>query len=208
MRLELSNIGKRFQREWIFRSVNSTIGAGERIAILGGNGSGKSTLLQIISGYLTPTLGQVRWHHSESDVNAETIFRHVALCTPYLSLYEDMTLEENAQFFLRFKSFHHTIADTEQFAERIGLAHVQHKQLRHFSSGMRQRVKLGLAILSNTPLLLLDEPSSHLDARAVQWMSDLINDYSAQRTICIATNSDEREMQGCTGIIKVEDFKS
>lgn len=208
MRVELTNIGKRFQRDWIFRSVQTTIEAESRIAILGGNGSGKSTLLQIISGYLTPTLGKVQWHHSTGAIQSENIFRHVALCTPYLSLYEDMTLEENARFFLQFKSFHASIADTRHFAERIGLAHVQHKPLRHFSSGMRQRVKLGLAILSDASLLLLDEPSSHLDARAVLWMSSLLDEYSTGRTICIATNSDPREMQGCSGFIKVEDYKS
>lgn len=207
MEIQLSNIGKKFQRDWIFKDVNVALGRGEKWAILGSNGSGKSTLLQIISGYLTPSQGVITWKENGNFIAVTEVYQKVALATPYMTLYDDFTLKENIDFFLSFKSFQQQISPVE-FAEKIELSRHFNRPLRDYSSGMRQRVKLGLAIVSTAPLLLLDEPSSHLDAKAIQWYVDLVEEFSKDRVVVVASNKEESEIPFCTNRIDIMALKS
>lgn len=206
MEISLDNIGKRFQREWIFRKVSLNLVQNDRVAILGANGSGKSTLLQILSGYLTPSEGKIIWKENDQMIGVQDVFKHVALATPYMTLYEDFTLRENIQFFSSFKSFRDGLSLLE-VAEKMGLSVQIDKPLKFYSSGMKQRVKLGLAIMSNTNILLLDEPSSHLDANAILWYQNLVQEFSSNRIICVASNKEETETLFCNKHLEVADFK-
>ena len=206
MEISLTNIGKRYNREWIFRGINATYRAGDSIAILGANGSGKSTLLQVFSGYLTPSEGSIQWHDDGKRIGVENIFRDVALATPYMTNYDEFTLQENIDFFLSFKKFRNNISVREA-ADMMGLSKQLNKQLKHYSSGMKQRVKLGLSILSDTKILLLDEPSSHLDINAIAWYQDLLKKNSSERVVFVASNKEEAETIGCNQKINIEDFK-
>ncbi len=206
MEISLDNIGKRFQREWIFRKVSLNLVQNDRVAILGANGSGKSTLLQILSGYLTPSEGKIIWKENDQMIGVQDVFKHVALATPYMTLYEDFTLRENIQFFSSFKSFRDGLSLLE-VAGKMGLSVQIDKPLKFYSSGMKQRVKLGLAIMSNTNILLLDEPSSHLDANAILWYQNLVQDFSSNRIICVASNKEETETLFCNKHLEVADFK-
>lgn len=178
-----------------------------RCALLGSNGSGKSTLLHIISGYLTPSTGTVHWKDEHSTYSVDTIFKQVAIASPALGLYEDFTLRENIAFFQNFKSLRNNIS-LEEVAERIQLSKHIDKPLKHFSSGMKQRVKLGLAILSDTSLLLLDEPISHLDANATKWYQELLGAEIEGRSLFVASNSHEEEIFLCQERIHMEEYKS
>jgi ABC-type multidrug transport system ATPase subunit len=204
--ISLDNIGKRFQREWIFRKVSLNLVQNDRVAILGANGSGKSTLLQILSGYLTPSEGKIIWKENNQMIGVQDVFKHVALATPYMTLYEDFTLRENIQFFSSFKSFREGLSLLE-VAEKMGLSVQIDKPLKFYSSGMKQRVKLGLAIMSDTNILLLDEPSSHLDANAILWYQNLVQEFSSNRIICVASNKEETETLFCNKHLEVADFK-
>jgi ABC-2 type transport system ATP-binding protein len=186
--------------------VSKSFDSNTTCAILGGNGSGKSTLLQIISGYLTPGEGEVYWTENNNRTAPEEIYKSVSLCTPFLNLYDDFTLLENVEFFLRFKKFRDGIT-CDSFAEHIELNKHQHKMLRHYSSGMRQRVKLGLAILADTKLLLLDEPTSHLDSNAVQWFQKMLALHASNRSIFVASNSHKEETFLCREEIVIDTFK-
>ena len=202
MKVELENIGKRFRKEWIFRNVSRGLTTQDCTAILGSNGSGKSTLLQIISGYLTPSEGEIIWLHGDEKILREHVYRHTALCSPMIQLWDELTLEENINLFLRFKALP-TCKNASEFMECIQLQKQYNKPLKTFSSGMKQRVKLGLAILSDAHLLLLDEPCSHLDAAGVLWYQSLLSDNRQERTVIIASNRDERETFLCEHHIEV-----
>lgn len=130
----------------------------------------------------------------------------MAITSPLLEVYDDFTLEENYQFVSRFKDFY-TRDGAREFAERIGLEKHLTKQVRHFSSGMRQRLKLGLAILSKSELLLLDEPASHLDAKAIQWFNDTLNEHLRDRILVVASNSHPEEIASCKTQVIVEDYR-
>src|SRR5690606_16661646 len=133
---------KRFNRDWIFRNVNLTFQKGNKYAILGPNGSGKSTLLQIIAGNLTSSEGTI-----DCAVNDDEFYRHVSICAPYLQLIEEMTLEEQIIFHSHFKSFHEKFS-AEKIIALLQLQHAAHKQIKHFSSCMKQSIKHGLSLFT------------------------------------------------------------
>jgi ABC-type multidrug transport system ATPase subunit len=191
--LQLKNIGKKYHRDWIFRSVDLHMESGSRWTLLGGNGSGKSTLIKILSGYLTPTEGLIAWKQNGHSVEIQKVHQHVALCAPYQSPFSEFTLRENFDFFAQFKGMQNDL-NAASFAQLLQLDHAIDKPLKSYSSGMLQRVKLGLAICSNTPLLLLDEPASHLDSASIQWYCDLLTRYKHHRTVVIATNEPTKEV--------------
>src|ERR1700712_704947 len=105
MKITLNNIGRRFNRDWIFRDIDYTFTSGESYAILGPNGSGKSTLLQVLNSSLTPSAGTIQYSLGDQPVEAEAIFKQLALAAPYLELIEEFTLDEMVDFHFKFKGY-------------------------------------------------------------------------------------------------------
>ncbi len=205
MKITLHQTGKRFNYDWIFRRVSATFEAGGRYAILGPNGSGKSTLLQVISGHLHYNEGTVTYSTPEELLSTDQFFRHCAIAAPYLELIEEFTLAESLQFHLQFKQFIPSITPADAVA-LVGLEKSMNKQIRYFSSGMKQRLKLALTIFSDVPVLLLDEPCTNLDTAGIQLYQKLITDYSGDRLIIVSSN-DEQEYFMCPDHIRIQDYK-
>jgi ABC-type multidrug transport system ATPase subunit len=206
--ISLQEIGKKFSSEWIFRKVSHEIKPDDKLVILGGNGSGKSTLLQIISGYVSANEGKILFTDtSGKSIDADHIHALVSFASPYLQLIEDFTLEENIDHVKVFKPFKENIS-TAQVIERIELGHAKKKTLKQFSSGMKQRLKLGLAILADTPVLLLDEPSSNLDRDGIEWYKKIIEEHTQNRTVIVCSNNIDHEFYFCTSHLNVMDFKN
>jgi ABC-type multidrug transport system ATPase subunit len=187
MQISLERVGKKFNRDWIVRGADFTFAAGGAYAITGPNGSGKSTLLQLIAGLLPVTEGVVTYAEAGRPLPAEGAFRRLAVAAPYLELIEEFTLTELLGFHRQFKPLVGGVSDAD-FLEITALHAARHKPVRHFSSGMKTRVKLGLAFLSNVPLLLLDEPTSNLDAAGTAWYGRMLETYGAGRTVIICSN--------------------
>jgi ABC-type multidrug transport system ATPase subunit len=204
MLISLTNIGKRYNYEWIFRKITLELNTENNYVILGSNGSGKSTLLQLLSGSLVQSEGEIKYNSGA--VSIENIFRHVSYAAPYIDLYEDFTLSESVNFHSKFKPFSGALRPSEVI-QLMELEKASDKQLKYFSSGMKQRVKLALAILSDTPLLLLDEPASNLDRAAISWYQQLIKDHSSNRLIIVASNQQEPEYVFCNKQISISDYK-
>jgi ABC-type multidrug transport system ATPase subunit len=205
MKIVLDKIGRRFNREWIFREVNYIFETGNSYAILGANGSGKSTLLQVISGSLTSSEGKVSYFLEDTPLNIENVFPELSLAAPYLELIEEFTLSEHIDFHFQFKRYREGY-DKKSVVSLLGLHHSEHKALKNFSSGMKQRVKLALAFCSDTKILLLDEPSSNLDQQGVEWYLSLIEQFSSDRLVIVCSNQ-QHEYGFCDERINVEDFK-
>lgn len=207
MEVTLAGIGKRFGLETVFRGVELKLASGSRTAILGPNGSGKSTLLQVIAGALVPTDGTVTHSLNDAMVPYDMVYKHVSIAAPYLGLYEDLSLAQAIDFHARFKPFKPGVTSAD-LARIAYLDHALEKPVLHFSSGMKQRLKLALAILSDTPLLLLDEPASNLDADAVEWFRKLLAENLDGRTLVVASNRQASEYDLCTRAIEMADFKA
>jgi ABC-type multidrug transport system ATPase subunit len=174
--------------------------------VLGGNGSGKSTLLQVISGFVTPNEGTVIHKFSGKAIAPEKLKEHISFASPYLQLIEDFTMQELMQHVSKFKPFRNNLG-AHDIIEITGLSHAKNKLIRQFSSGMKQRLKLALAILADTSVLLLDEPVSNLDREAIEWYKKMIAGYSAGRTIMVCSNAIAEEYAFCNASINVTEFK-
>ena len=206
MQITLNNATKSFGREVVFRNLELVFASGSRTALLGPNGSGKSTLLLLVGGALMPTKGSVVHAVNGTVVPQEEVYRHVAIAAPYLGLYEELSLAETVLNHARFKPLKNGLTATD-VARIAYLENALEKPVRNFSSGMKQRLKLALAILSDTPLLLLDEPTSNLDAKAIAWYGDLLREHVDQRTLLVASNRQEAEFALCTERVEVERWK-
>lgn len=206
MEIRLNNIAKHFGREVVFQNVDLTLASGSRTAILGANGSGKSTLLQVIAGAIIPTHGTIEHRLGAKPIPQEEVYRQVAIASPYLGLYEDLSLRQTIDFHARFKPLR-AVLGVHEVARIAYLDNALEKPVLHFSSGMKQRLKLALAILSDTPLLLLDEPASNLDADAVAWYRALLSEHLADRTLLVASNSQAAEHELCTSVMEMGDLK-
>lgn len=206
MKIITDHIGRRFSTEWIFRNFSYAFEADQAYAILGSNGSGKSTLLQLLAGKLLPSDGSITYEYKGAQVPNDKIFRHLGIAAPYLEIFEEFTLEEILSFHFGFKKLMPGIQRTE-LAERMELNAAGDKRIFEFSSGMKQRLKLGLAILSRSEILLLDEPVSNLDSKGITWYRELIGNFSSGRIIIVCSNHNDNECGFCKNIINVEDFK-
>lgn len=205
MTITLSKAGRRYNYEWIFRNLDYTFQSGKMYAILGPNGSGKSTLLQTIAGSLSLSEGEIEYNHSERIISSELLFRYLSLCAPYLELPEEFTLKEILKFQSGFKTFTKELHE-ERIIDLVGLKKDRNKQIRFYSSGMKQRVKLALATLADTPLLLLDEPTTNLDENGVSWYQDIVQQFSANRLVIICSNQ-LREYEFCNVRLAITDYK-
>src|ERR1700712_2344690 len=105
MKITLNNIGRRFNRDWIFRNIDYTFTSGETYAILGPNGSGKSTLLQVLNGSLVPSAGNISYSLGDQTIEAEAVFKQLSLAAPYLELIEEFTMDEMTDFHFKFKPY-------------------------------------------------------------------------------------------------------
>lgn len=205
MTISLSDAGKRFNREWVFRHFTYQFESGTSYAITGPNGSGKSTLLQVISGSMHMNEGTIQFSFENSELKIENVYSHVSICAPYLELIEEMTLTEFLDFHHGFKPFLSQITTTS-IISALSLERAAHKQIRNFSSGMKQRVKLAQCIFSDTAIVLLDEPCTNLDATGIELYHHLISQYCKDRITLVSSN-DEIEYSFCKNRINISDHK-
>jgi ABC-type multidrug transport system ATPase subunit len=205
MKIELINAGKRFNREWIFRQASLEFTSSNAYAITGPNGSGKSTLLQAVGGMLQVSEGSIQYAINNKQLASEEAYKEISFCAPYLDVIEEMTLAEFLAFHQQFKPLLPSFT-TKKIIEEIGLETAAGKQIRYYSSGMKQRVKLAQAIFSNTAIVLLDEPCSNLDAKGIALYHSLIQNYCKERLVMVCSN-DEVEYQFCNKIIYILDYK-
>jgi ABC-type multidrug transport system ATPase subunit len=205
MIIELQNLGKRFNRQWIFRRISFTLSSGNAYAIVGPNGSGKSTLLQVIAGAAEKTEGLIRFSENNQEIDIEHHFKHLSLAAPYLELIEELTLTEFLHFHFSFKPLLQSLT-VSFIIDYLGLKAASNKQIRNFSSGMKQRVKLAQAIFCDTAVVMLDEPSANLDLDGIALYHRLVKDYCTSRLLIIGSN-DEAEISMCSSRLNVNDFK-
>lgn len=204
MKITLNNAGRRFNKEWIFRNLSTEFTSGNSYAILGPNGSGKSTLLSVLTGSLSPSEGEISFSDTK-EISVENIYKYISLAAPYLELVETFTLKESIDFHFKFKNFAPGL-DSKKLITILGLEKAANKQIKYFSSGMKQRTKLALACCTDTPILFLDEPTSNLDVQGISWYRELIENFGKDRLTIIGSNQIQ-EYDFCTNQIQISDYK-
>ena len=203
--ITVNELSKRFNREWIFKRLSYRFDAGTTYAITGPNGSGKSTLLQVLWGQIPQTSGTIQYEKNKVAIPIEESFGHISIATPYMDLIEEFTLQEMIKFHFQLKAIRKgfTLHDV---VERMYLGDALDKQLMNFSSGMRQRLKLGLAFYTAADVYFLDEPGTNLDKRAFEWYKKEFQNLPADSTIFVASNDPAEYPENAT-VLNIMDFK-
>lgn len=203
--IEVNALAKRFNREWIFRKLNFVFHPARTYAVTGPNGSGKSTLLQVLWGQTPPSQGTLVYKGPHGNIPVEEIFPRLSIATPYMDLIDEFTLEEQINFHFRLRKAR-AASNTYAVIERMNLQSARNKQIGNFSSGMRQRVKLGLAFSTEADIIFLDEPGTNLDKTAFQWYMDELQKVQPVAMVIIASN-DPAEYVTAHESINILDFK-
>ena len=203
--ITVSGLGKRFNREWIFRNLDYTFQSGNVYAVTGPNGSGKSTLLQVLWGQLPQSKGELKYSDKSKDIPVDEIFKYLTVATPYLDLIEEFTLSEHLRFHFKLKPSRNQMEEKE-ILDRLRLTHAKDKPIANFSSGMKQRVKLGLAFFTQADLIFLDEPTTNLDQEATGWYHEQLKSLPHNCTIFIASNQTS-EYPSDANILNILNFK-
>jgi ABC-type multidrug transport system ATPase subunit len=203
--ITVDNLSKRFNREWIFRHLSYQFDCGKIYAVTGPNGSGKSTLLQVVWGQVPQSSGAILYRKGESRIAVEETFRHLSIATPYMDLIEEFTLAEMLNFHFKLKKLRggYTLEDLPSI---MYLEDATDKQLINFSSGMRQRVKLGLALYTDADVYFLDEPGTNLDERAFGWYIRELEKLGKNVIVLIASN-DPAEYPASATVLNIMDYK-
>jgi ABC-type multidrug transport system ATPase subunit len=187
MQILLSDTGKRFNRDWIFRNFTYHFTSSGTYAITGPNGSGKSTLLQVIAGAVAASEGTVVYDTGNRKIDADAMFRFLSIAAPYQELIEEMTVTEFLHFHQTFKPLVSSVS-IKEIIHMMNLQEAAGKQMRYYSSGMKQRVKLAQAFFSDTQVLLLDEPCTNLDEDGIQLYHRLVTEYTENKIVIVSSN--------------------
>lgn len=205
LKIQIEEASKRFQYEWIFKNLNLSLQSGDRLAVTGSNGSGKSTLLKCLAGSIPLSSGKVSYNLNGAEIPDTDWFKQLTIAAPYLELPEEFTLEELLDFHFKFKSPKQGL-DISEMLEILYLSDHRNKLVSQFSSGMKQRVKLGISLFSDVSIVFLDEPTTNLDKKGVSWYLDLVEKYTRDQILMICSN-EPREFEFCQEKLVLEDYK-
>jgi ABC-type multidrug transport system ATPase subunit len=198
----LTDACKYYNGRTVFENLSLKLNAGDALAITGPNGSGKSTLIKTIIGYVPLSSGKIEWSTSQSDFNPEHIYKACSLAAPYLDLFEDFTLLENVRIFGDLKGFRDGMKP-EDVISFMELEHARDKKFKAFSSGMRQRTKLGLSFCSKASILLFDEPLSNLDTKGYDWYQRHTSGNMNHQIVVVGSNIEGPETHFCNKRIQL-----
>jgi len=192
--ITLNNVSKKFGNIWIFKGITAEFSAGKKYAITGANGSGKSTLLKVLAGIITPNSGEVKFAF-------EDVYRHISFSAPYMDLPEELTLNELFKF---HENIRRLSISRQAFMDEVQLE--GDKEIRNYSSGMKQRLKLAFAFFTESKILLLDEPSATLDEHWNNWYLKTVQQVDSTRLVIISSNI-PAEYAFCDETLDIGQFK-
>lgn len=207
MRVSIHQLGKRFNRHWVFRNLSLELNEGDKLSVVGNNGSGKSTFIQCVYGCQTLSEGKLDFYLKNEKVSDDNHYKHVAIAAPYIDFFEELTLEEMIHYQGKFKHWLPEISP-DSLPEIAMLQQAAALPIKKYSSGMKQRAKLMMALASNAQVLFLDEPTSNLDNEGVRWFHSMLEKFSQDRILIIGSNFDTNEISVCNQQIDIRDYKS
>lgn len=206
MKITLQNVGRRYDRTWVFRHVDYAFASGKSYAVLGPNGSGKSTFLKILTGSLSPSEGKVFYSLAGRDIDGSLVHRHMVIAAPYIELIEEFSVHELIDFHFKFKNYRRGI-DKGRLLQLLALQNTGSKEIKYFSSGMKQRLKLTLACCTESDVVFLDEPMSNLDEQGERWCLSLLEETRVRDSLLIIGSNQEKEYSFCDERINMLSYK-
>ena len=202
MELIAEKIVKRFGHFLVLKNISFKVSSGSAIAITGPNGSGKTTLVKILCNLMAPTRGQVVYQNNSQKINREDIFQYIGLVGPYLQLYQELSAQENIDFFARMRNLKNYSARVKQLMELFNLSGREHDAVKTYSSGMQQRLKYVCALIHEPEVLFVDEPRSNLDQAGIEAVYSILQEQKKDKILVISTN-DQEDLTLADQIIRV-----
>lgn len=191
--IETKNLYKRFGDRMVLSDISFSLSTGDSLAIVGKNGSGKTTLAMLILGQYRPNKGHISFFNDKERMSPQRVRSRLSLVAPYLNLYDNLTAEENIQFFATVAGMQMTGKEIELLLAQVGLENRGHDMAGEYSSGMKQRLKYAVALMSDPDFLILDEPTSNLDETGKQIVAQIIERRRKESIIIVATNEPQEE---------------
>ncbi|MCX6158996.1 MAG: ABC transporter ATP-binding protein [Ignavibacteriota bacterium] len=208
--LKCTSLEKSFLNKVIFKNVTLDFVKGDSVAITGRNGSGKSTLLKVLANLIKPNKGKVEIFDDGKEVIPDKVHMHLGMIAPYINLYDELTAYENLEFFFDLKCKSDKYSDKKErikyLLDKINLYGRRNDDVKNYSSGMKQRVKLAFAIINDPEILLLDEPRTNLDVEGIDLVYKVAEEQKQKGILILATNEPE-DTGLCSRIISIEDYK-
>ena len=201
--LEVSKVWKYYGDFPALRDIQLTIEPGSTVALLGRNGAGKTTLLRIIAGLSKASEGSVSIQGSS--VREQSTRRRIGVLGHGISLYDELSATENLILFAKLYGLDDPEKTALAWLERTGLDRVRDGLVREFSRGMRQRLAVARAFMHEPEVLLLDEPFTALDDRAIAVLQSLLADAHAfGRTIVLSTHQLREALEIATHVALIQ----
>jgi len=201
LELEATDLSKSYGGRRVFAGLNLSARRG-LVAVAGPNGSGKTTFLKILAGLLRPDSGSVRVRADGADLSGDARRLSIGWAGPDLAFYDDLTAEENLDFFRRAAGrTADSIAVSARLAE-VGLADAARRRVGGFSTGMKQRLRIAFATLFDAPILLLDEPMNGLDAPGREMVTAVVAARRKEGAVVLASN-DPRDLAGADAVVEI-----
>ncbi len=204
--LEISELQKVYSRRNIFEHVSVQYAVPGIYGVAGSNGSGKSTFVKIIAGLLLPTSGKIRHTLNGRELAEEDTLDHTGFASPYLNFYEEFSASENIRMLTAIRGMQPDADYEKMLFERFKLYDRRNDQVKAFSSGMKQRLRLIFAFFHRPELVILDEPIANLDNAGKEQIYNLVREERESRIVIIASN-DDSDLALCDSIINIEEFK-
>ena len=205
-RLVVEGITKRFIRRLLFKELSFSLEGGQSIAITGSNGSGKSTLLRLIAGVMTPSKGRVNLIVNGESIAPPQRPLQVGFVAPYFNVYEGLSAYENLEFIAKVRRLDHAPKRIQQVLDFVALQKRSKDLVKTYSSGMKQRLKLGVAIVTRPPLLLLDEPTTTLDLAGIEIVRNVMRKQVEEGGLLVLATNNPEEVSWCDTAVAIEDF--
>ncbi len=184
MRIEFQHVSKRYGFQHILKDLNYVFEEKGTYAIYGPNGSGKSSVLQLIAGIQSPNKGTINRTLAGKTLSLDEVPTLLSFSAPYMELPDELTYPELLNMHFRFRKS--IIPEAKKYiAEQLGYDPT--KQIRNYSSGMKMRLKLILALTTDSELILLDEPTANFDEQGIEWYKLLLLELRKERTLIIAS---------------------
>ncbi len=201
--LEADGVWKYYGDFPALRDIKFRVEAGSTLALLGRNGAGKTTLLRILAGLSKPSRGSVKIH--DAQVRLESTRRRIGVLGHGISLYDELSAVENLLLFSRLYGLPDPQKRSDEMLERTGLDRVRDGLVREFSRGMRQRLAVARVFLHDPEVLLLDEPFTALDDRAIAVLQSLLREMQERgRTIIMSTHQLREALELATHVAMIQ----
>lgn len=189
--LELVDLSKKFKQFYAVKNINMFIEEGEIVGLLGPNGAGKSTAISMLSSLTEPTNGDVRFRNASMINSPGPIRKVIGMVPQEIALYDDLTAQENLQFFGRI----YRLSGTElkqridEVLHLIGLSDRRKDVVKKFSGGMKRRLNIGVALLHNPELIIMDEPTVGIDPQSRNHILETVKRLNKEKKMTVLYTS-------------------